>query len=70
MLQMTLAEVHLKWSAILMDLLALHAPPLQNIFMFYFQGKYNIYNITLYKVSYKQIVQFQFLQNYVAISTA
>ena len=38
--------------------------------MFYFQGKYNIYNITLHKVSYKQIVQFQFLQNYVAISTA
>ena len=38
--------------------------------MFYFQGKYNIYNITLHKVSYKQIVQFQFLQNYVALSTA
>ena len=45
--------------------------PLSKLFfLFYFQGKYNISNIILHKVSYKQIVQFQFLQNDVAISTA
>ena len=44
--------------------------PLQDIFEFYFQSKYNISNKTLHKLSHKQIVQFQFSQNYVAISTA
>ena len=43
---------------------------LQDIFEFYFQSKYNISNKTLHKLSHKQIVQFQFSQNYVAISTA
>ena len=38
--------------------------------MFYFQSKYNISNMILHKLSYKQIVQFQYLQNYVAMSTA